>query len=255
MEAGLNLYSLRQLVHTEQDFSSLAEELKAMGYSYLQVSGLPLKAEEIARVSKESGLPVYLTHSPLDRILNETDTVMEENAVFGCRNIGLGYFPPEVIADENKCKDTVSKLNEVALRLKKNGFTFFLHHHHNEFLKHGNQTVFDYILENAPEVHIIVDTYWLQYGGVNTVGIFEKLKGRAECIHLKDYQLRLQKNSAWCEPHFAPVGTGTLDFTAIVNAAKKAGAKYFFVEQDDAGEYPDPLTQVGKSIRFVKSEL
>lgn len=255
MEAGINLFSLRQLVNSEKDFFDLISKLKEMGYSYLQVSGLSLKAEEIARASKKSGLPVYLTHSSLDRLLNDADAVMAENALFGCKNIGLGYLLPEIIADEKKCKDTVSRLGDVAAKLKKNGFTFFLHHHHNEFFKYGNQTVFDYILENVPEIHFIVDTYWIQYGGTNTVTIFEKLKDRAECIHLKDYKLRQQKGSAWCEPHFAPVGAGTLDFSEIVKAAKKAGARYFFVEQDDAGEYSDPLAQVEESIKFIKSNL
>lgn len=255
MKAGLNLFSLRDLVQTQKGFAEVLQKVKQMGYSYIQISGVPLSSKIIAEESNNAGLPIYLTHSSIDKILNDTEGVMAENAVFGCKNIGLGYFLPETICDENKCKDTISKLNEVAIKMKKEGFTFFLHNHHNEFLKYGNQTVIDYILENAPEIHFIVDTYWVQYGGVNTVSFLDKLKGKAECIHLKDYKLRPQNNSAWCEPHFAPVGSGTLDFKAIVQAAKKAGTKYFFVEQDDAVDYPDPLDQVRQSIDYITKEL
>lgn len=256
MDAGLNLYSIRQLVNSGQDFFDVCDKLKKMGYAYLQISGLPLKAEEIAQVSREKELPVYLTHSPLDRILNDTDAVLEENAAFGCKNIGLGYLPPKIIADERTCKETLEKLNGIAEKIEKSGFTFFLHHHQNEFFKYGNQTVMDFIFENMPAFHFIIDTYWLQYGGVNVEKFFEKLKGRAECIHLKDYRIALQNGSSVSfAPQYAPVGAGTLDFFAIVQAAKKAGAKYFFVEQDDAGEYPDPLAQVEESIRFIREKL
>lgn len=255
MKAGLNLFSLRELVQTQKGFAEVLRKVRQMGYSYIQISGVPLSPQVIAQESDDAGLPIKLTHSSLDRILNDTDGVMAENAVFGCKNIGLGYFLPETVCDEKKCKDTIAKLNEVAVKMKKEGFTFFLHHHHNEFLKYGNQTVFDYILENAPEIHFVVDTYWLQYGGVNTVGFLDRLKGKAECMHLKDYKLRPQKDSAWCEPHFAPVGSGTLDFSSIVTAALQAGTQYFFVEQDDASDYADPLGEVNKSIDYIKENL
>jgi hypothetical protein len=44
--------------------------------------------------------------------------------------------------------------------------------------------------------------------------------------------------------------TGIMMFSA---AMKKSGAKYFFVEQDDAGSYPDPFGEVGKSINYLKA--
>ena len=71
MEAGINLYSLRKQISTEADFLATANRLREMGYSYIQFSGGPYDADMIARVSKESGLPVVLTHVPMDRILGE----------------------------------------------------------------------------------------------------------------------------------------------------------------------------------------
>ena len=37
--------------------------------------------------------------------------------------------------------------------------------------------------------------------------------------------------------------------------AKKSGAKYFFVEQDNAPSFDDPFEQVGRSINYIKKEL
>ena len=232
----------------------LSEQLKAMGYDYLQVSGLPIDAKAIARVSKATDMPIYLSHSPLDKILNETEKVMEENAAFGCKNIGLGSVSYDIVSDKARLVDLTEKLERVGERMKQGGFTFFYHHHHTEFYKHGDQTAIDYILRNAPSVHVITDTYWVYFGGENPVAFLHRVSGRCECMHLKDYRL-MREDSGWVKPNFAPVGSGTLDFPAIVSAAFSAGTKYFFVEQDDAGEYPDPLGEVKKSIDYIKENL
>lgn len=256
MEAGLNLYSLRDLVQTREGFAEVLQKLKQAGYSYIQISGVPLSPQVIAEESGKAGLPVRLTHQSLDALVNDTQKVMDDNAVFGCKNIGLGWVPPEGLSDKSKLADLTEKLERVGQTMQKNGFTFFLHHHHNEFFKHGKQTALEFILENAPSVHCIVDTYWVQYGGENPVRVLERLSGRCECVHLKDYRLyRCDDPAASFVPHFAPVGSGTLDFPSIVQAAKKAGTKYFFVEQDDACAYPDPLGQVEESIRYIRNNL
>lgn len=253
MEAGLNLYSLRDMVQTKNGFAETLRKIKAMGYSYVQISGMQLSPQEIAAEVKAAGLPVYLTHSSLDALVNEPQKVMDDNAVFGCKNIGLGYMPWEIIADESKSAEVIQKLERVGQLMNKNGFTFFLHHHNNEFFKLNGKTFMDKVVELAPSVHFVIDTYWLQYGGAEPSKYINKLAGRCECIHLKDY--RTVCKDGGMHPRFAPVGAGTLDFNEIVKAAKQAGAKYFFVEQDDACEYDAPLEQVKQSINYITENL
>ena len=254
MKVGLNLYSLRDLVQTQKGFAEVLQKVEQMGYSYIQLSGVPLSPQVIAQESNKAGLPVYLTHQPFDELVNNTQKVMDDHAVFGCKYIGLGWLSPEVLSDKVKLTEATEKLERVGKIMKDNGFTFFLHHHHNEFYKNGEQTALDFIIENAPSVHFIVDTYWVQYGGEDPVKFFNRVNGRCECVHFKDYRI-CRNSDGGMAPRFAPVGNGTLDFPAIVQAAKNAGTKYFFVEQDDAGEYPDPLGQVKQSIDYIAKEL
>ncbi len=260
MEVGLNLFSIRSLLQTEEDFLATALKLKELGYSYMQFSGAPYDADKIARVSKASGLPVCLTHVPMDRIVGETEKLMEEHDKFGCKNIGLGMMPLSILIDDFSFKRTVDELNCAGELMQKNGFKFFYHHHHFEFLKGENdQTRMDYMLNNAPYINFTADTYWLQYGGVNVLSFLDNLKGRMECVHLKDYRQNLKKddegNVIGAEPKFAPVGDGTIDFAPVVKKMKELGVKYYLVEQDDAVDYPDPLEQVARSIKYIKKEL
>ena len=243
MKAGLNLFSLRDQIKTEAEFLCTANKLKEMGYSYLQFSGAPFDAEMIKRVSEASGMPVHLT---------------EEHALFGCHNIGLGAMPKDAIVDEALCKKTIAKLNAAGEKMNQNGFHFFYHHHHFEFYKHNGQTVFDYMIENAPYINFTVDTYWLQYGGVDVVDFIGKLNGRIECVHLKDYLVDYSVDEAGkghFTPRFCPVGDGTINFRGAVEQAKKSGAKYFFVEQDNAVTFDDPFAQVERSIQYIQKEI
>ena len=124
--------------------------------------------------------------------------------------------------------------------------------------KIDGKTVMDHILDEAPYIHFTADTYWLQYGGADVIKTIEKMAGRIDCLHLKDYRInkRTKENGGVSfEPGFAPVGDGVLDFKAIVEAAKKSGTVHFLVEQDDAVNYPDPLGQVKRSIDYIKENL
>jgi len=258
MKAGINLFTLRTKIATEKDFLETATKLRKMGYDYVQFSGAPFDADMITRVSKESGLPVVLTHVPMDRIIGDTDALMEEHARFGCHNIGLGMMPRDIIADEKVCKDKIEQLDAAGERMKKNGFNFFYHHHHFEFVKYNGETVFDYMIKNAKNINFTADTYWLQFGGVNVSEYLEKLSGRIECVHLKDYHIRSFIDDAGkpqFEPKFCPVGDGTIDFKKAIAAAKASGAEYFLVEQDNAPDFDDPFEQVGRSIKYIREVL
>lgn len=252
---GLNLYSVRNLIKTEESFLNTALRLKEQGYSYLQYSGGEFDPARIARVSEASGLPVVLTHVPMARILEDTDALMQEHELFGCRNIGLGMMPLDILQDDEACLAAIGKLERAAKKMRENGFGFFYHHHHFEFRKmKDGRTVFDALLETAEHVNITADTYWLQYGGADVVSALEKLRGRLECVHLKDYKITGGAEKGYA-PDFAPLSEGVLDFKKIVAKMKECGAKYFLVEQDNAADFPDPLLQTAVSAEYLKKEV
>ena len=64
MQAGLNLYSLRKSIGTEEDFLATAEKLKEMGYSYLQYSGAAFDPNASAGCARRAVCPSF---SPMCR--------------------------------------------------------------------------------------------------------------------------------------------------------------------------------------------
>ena len=60
----------------------------------------------------------------------------------------------------------------------------------------------------------------------------------------------MKDRAAGPTPHDAPVGEGTLEFPAIVEAARAAGVDWYIVEQDEPGE---PLANVATSLRYLEA--
>ncbi len=254
MKYGLNLYSIRSLIGTEESFLQTALALKEMGYDYAQYSGAAFDPERIARVSKAAELPIVLTHVGYNSIINDTEKLMEQHAAFGCKNIGLGCMPIDALKNREEMYKIVENLEKAATKMEENGFHFFYHHHHFELMREGEETFLDYMMKHAPHVNFTADTYWLQYGGVSVIEYLNKMKGRIGCVHLKDYRVDFGMKGDWKDPgtRFAPVGEGNINFKAVIPVMKDCGAEYFLVEQDNAVDAEDPLQEVKKSIETLK---
>ena len=67
----------------------------------------------------------------------------------------------------------------------------------------------------------------MQKAGQIPAAYIEQYSGRVPLVHLKDMTAR-------CRQTFAPVGTGSVDFTPIFAAAEAGGAQWYIVEQDRA---------------------
>lgn len=257
MKIGLNLFSVYNLIQSEGELLKTVEILKDMGYSYFQYSGAAFEADRIKRVKDVTGVTFPLTHAPMERILGDTDNLMKDHEKFGCRNIGLGCLPHETFCDESKAKKTIDELEVIAKKMNERGFKFFYHNHFAEFMKFNGQTLFDYIIESAPHVNFTLDTYWLQYGGMNINEVIDKLNGRIDCVHLKDYKIihYIKDGELDFKPVFAPLGDGVLDFKTIVKKMKASGTKYFFVEQDNAPLFENELELIKQSADYAAKEL
>ncbi len=73
----------------------------------------------------------------------------------------------------------------------------------------------------------IVDTYWLQVGGMEPVSFIRNLGERAMAVHFKDVRVNPDNSTEMAE-----VGEGNLDWDGIIRSCEGAGVKWALVEQD-----------------------
>jgi sugar phosphate isomerase/epimerase len=77
--------------------------------------------------------------------------------------------------------------------------------------------------------------------------------GRVPLVHLKDKAkgTPVMYEEAKAGKAFREVGAGVLDFPAILKAAAAAGAKHYFVEQDQTPG--DPVASLKQSYQYLRS--
>ena len=235
MVVGAQLYTLREYTQNEKDLAFCLKRVAEMGYTCVQISKIgPIVPKRVRALCDEYGLGIVLTHTDPDRILNDTDRVIQEHDVMGCHYIGLGAMPERYRSPVWFARFADDYL-PAARRIAESGKLLMYHNHNFEFEKYGEELLFDHLLEAfAPEeMGVTLDTYWVQMGGADTVEWIEKLKYRIPCVHLKDMA------AVGFEPVMAPVGEGNMNFHGILRALEKAGAtKYLLVEQDYCRESP-----------------
>ena len=251
MKIGAQFYTLRDFC---KDLDGLSESLKKVadiGYKTVQISGTcPFEADWLKNELDKNGIQCVVTHTAPAKLQGELQKVIEDHSIFGCDNIGLGYYSFMGKSNDDSFDNFFETYMPIAKKIKMSGKKFLYHHHANEFSKYDGKLILEHIAEkfSPDELGIIVDTFWVQAGGANPADWIEKLSGRVECIHLKDFAY--DRNSQ--ERLMAVIGEGNINFDRVFEAAEKAGTKYMLVEQDDCyGE--NPFDCLKRSYDFLKS--
>ena len=100
--------------------------------------------------------------------------------------------------------------------------------------------------ETDPETfHFILDTYWLQMGGVSPAAYIRKVKDRMKVCHFKDFAVE-----NWT-PTIAEIGVGNIDFKECFRACEDANVQYIVIEQDTCPR--DPFDCLANSFRNLKA--
>ena len=244
MQTGAQLYTVRMYTQTEADFAETIRRVAEIGYKTVQISGIGvgIKPERVRAICDEYGLEIVITHNSPDRILNDTDSLIEEHRILGCRYIGLGVMPEKYRSAE-WLRRFAEDFKPAAARIADAGMQFMYHNHDLEFRRvkaeqaadDGNgKRIIEYLTEwFAPEeMGIILDTYWVQAAGADVCWWIRKLKDRIPCVHLKDMEMTVQG------PVMAPVMEGNLNFEGILEALEESCCNYLLVEQDFCRESP-----------------
>lgn len=246
MQLGAQFYTVREFT---KDLNGLSESLKKVadiGYKTVQISGTcAFEADWMKEELRKNGLKCVITHTKPERIVGETEKVIDEHKTFGCNRIGIGFYD---IA-KNGVQAFIDYYREAAKKIKESGLYLSYHNHDNEFAKIDGKLIMEHILDAfAPdELGFTLDTYWVQSGGADPIWWLNYLKGRTPCVHFKDMAFANK------ERLMSVVGEGNMNFEGIIKAAIDNGVEYALVEQDNCnGE--DPFDCLKRSYEYLKAQ-
>jgi iron complex transport system ATP-binding protein len=91
------------------------------------------------------------------------------------------------------------------------------------------------LLEKTQKIRFVHDTYWTTKCGMSSALQIRRFGKRLLGIHLRD--LALYKKGLKVLSKDAAVGEGVVDFSAVFEAAEKAGCEYYVIEQKTVKPY------------------
>ena len=96
-----------------------------------------------------------------------------------------------------------------------------------------------------------MDVLWVVFPGQDPVAWLKKYPKRFELMHLKDLRKGVKGNASGGGDvrNDVVLGTGQMDWPAILKAARQAGVKHYFIED----ESPIAEEQVPQSLRYLES--
>jgi sugar phosphate isomerase/epimerase len=249
---GLQLYSLRE--QFKKDVPATLDEVKSFGIKYAELAGTyDMPPEKFKAELAQRGIEAISGHFPFERYRDDAESVAKEAEALGLKYSGCAWIPHQGDFDEKTCREAASVFNHAGEVLSKHGIKFFYHTHGYEFQKHGDGTLFDLLMkETKPEfVNYQMDIFWIIHPGQDPEKLLEKYNGRWLLMHLKDMRKGTPTGlltGGSPVTNDVALGTGLMDLPAILKAAKKAGVKWYFIED----ESPISEQQIPVSLKYLE---
>ncbi|QJW91524.1 sugar phosphate isomerase/epimerase [Spirosoma taeanense] len=214
--------------YSAKEFKKVVEDL-GMKWRAHHAGGAPRRPRPAPAASTAATQPANPMPANMPPMLNLRDNyqqLVDEATEGGLSYLVCSSTPVSTVDEINKSIEVFQKTGEAA---KKAGIGFAYHNHATEFDPvEGGKTPYELILSQTDKdlVKMELDLAWATKAGKDPVELFKGQPGRFPLWHIKDIKSDLKT--------ITEVGNGVVDFKRIFTAAKLAGLKYIFVEQDMA---------------------
>ncbi|MBW8754083.1 MAG: sugar phosphate isomerase/epimerase, partial [Sphingomonadales bacterium] len=273
---GLQLYTLGN--EAGKDIAATFATVAGIGYRDIELPSLyGLAPADVRAAAQNAGLVISSLHVPASTfgapglsLASPTAQIVDLLGALGVKRavMPIALFPenfrPKMDANIQAAiaeafaasgadiwKRTSALLNERAAALKPLGISLGYHNHNLEFAPIGTTTGWDILASECDPalIDFEIDVGWIATAGLDPVAFLKKLKGRVSQLHVKDVAASNTVNFALSmQP--AEVGSGKLDWARILPAAREAGVRHFYVEQEPPFVLPR-VESIRRSFAFL----
>jgi len=267
---GFQVFAFRDALL--KDAGSLFKSFAGAGIKSIEFFN-PAKLNEYVPIVKDNGMnplcthfmPGYITGNwTMARKMNMAppDNYYFENVIADCVRNGVKYMGNAILLDEDRptlddYKRFADKFNKCGEQCKKAGVQLYYHNHSFEFQPMNGTTPYEEMLKifDKSLIKIEIDVFWLTVAGLNPVSWIEKLADWLLFLHMKDLKKGSKigvYNFGIPEDSYVELGTGMLDYKAILTEARKAGIEYAIIDQDST-QMEDKTASVRQNCEYIKS--
>ncbi len=254
---GVQLYTVRDVI--EKNPAATLEAIQSIGYTEVEATYQNLHA--IWSGLKETSLQPVSVH--IDEAIfmkggSSLDSALEDVKNRNFKFAVVPYIPVEQRGGADMFKRLADILNRSGEKAKSRGLRLCYHNHAFEYKPIDGKTGLELLMRNTQKdlVSLELDVFWASVGGHDPVEILKTYSGRVPLIHLKDKSrafTKIQYNENVPSDAFKEIGSGSIDFPAVLQAADTAGVEHYFVEQDHTPG--DPVESLRKSFEYLKTQF
>ncbi|GIO65812.1 sugar phosphate isomerase/epimerase family protein [Paenibacillus sp. JTLBN-2024] len=244
---ALQLYSIKEL--TSADFLGTLAKVAEIGYDGVEFAGyFGTSASELKKALDAHGLRAAGSHIGISDLQDGLDRTIEYSLTIESPYIICPGLPEEMRSSADSYKRTAEAFNRIGERCKEQGLRFGYHNHAVEFEKFDGLTGIELLARHTDPDHLFfeLDTYWAEAAGFRSVDWIESLKERCSVLHIKDMKSGQDKRNT-------EIGSGIMDFKAIVETGKRYGVQWYTVEQEEF-EMPQ-LESIKASLAYLRQIL
>ena len=251
---GVVSYTFRN--EFKADMAGTFDMVKGFGITDIEMSNLfGQEPAKIRALMDARGITCSSYGAPYNDVLKKTDEVAAVAKTLGAQYVRVSLPFTKTPFDKAAATQRAAEMNAMGKQLReKHGLTFVLHNHGMEFVAEGKGTLYDFLHEQTrPEdVSFELDVLWAYLPGADPVAIFAKYGARIPLMHVKDVRKGVPRSwgHKYDSDNDVALGTGQLDQAAIFAAAKKAGVKHFYLEDESSHSQ----AQVPLSLAYLKAD-
>ena len=256
---GIQLWSLR--AQTKESTTGALDLVKGT-YGITEVETAGTGSLTVAQFNTQlhaRGLIAVSGHFGYDALKKDISAIIADAKALGLKYVicpslgsaGKGGF--DVAAAQKLAVD----FNAFGEACRAAGMRFGYHPHGSEFVPTGaagGETSFDVLMRstNPSLVCYEMDVFWVVHAGQDPVALLKKYPGRWTLMHVKD--MRKGTVTGHTNGHAAPtdnvaIGTGQIDYVAVLRAAREVGVQHYFIED----ETPAPLQCIPASLAWLRA--
>jgi sugar phosphate isomerase/epimerase len=247
---AIQMYTLRTLT---QPLLDTLMAVAAAGYTGIEPFGpLSPPAPEFRALLQKSGLQVCSSHVALAQLEAELEAVVAYHDVLGNKTLVVPWLGAE---DRPTSKEGWQafgrRLDALGARTRALGARLLYHNHDFEMVRFDGRTALQILADAAsPEnLGLEIDAGWVVAGGADPIELLHEYAGRVPRLHAKEaWPADMSMEEAGAQD----VGSGLVDWPAVLQTALETGVEWVVAEHDDP---IDPLLSMRRSADYLAERM
>jgi sugar phosphate isomerase/epimerase len=241
------------------DAAETLHSLEAMGYK--EVEGVYREIDAAWPAFRSSSLRKLGVADTNGRLLSpsggdELSRFLEQVKTWGFAYVSCSYKAPDEGTGLEKYRIFSDWMNRAGEKCRATGLNLLYHNQVFEFEPIEGSTGYEILTSRLDKslCSLEMDVYWMSLAGHDPAELLLKFSGRVMSIHMKDkpagVPIMYKHIPGPGSATFLNVGSGSLDWPAILRAAVSAGVSHYIVEPDGASG-SEVVANARKSIEYL----